>query len=73
MVSSSLQKGKIEFVEIMSQAGSVCRIRNPWPGQTIVLFRNHKRWKRSKDDLLVFTAKKDDHFTLELGRESVNE
>jgi hypothetical protein len=68
LVSSSLQKGKIEFVEIMSQAGAVCRIRNPWPGQEIVLYRNHKRWKKLKDDLLVFTTKKDDHFKLELGR-----
>lgn len=69
LISSSQQKGKIEFVEIVSQAGSVCRIRNPWPGQEIVLYRNHKRWKKSKDDLLVFTTKKDDHFMLEPGRD----
>ena len=66
LVSSSLKKGTIEFVEIRSQAGSVCRIRNPWPGKEIVLYRNNKRWKTSKDDLLFFSTKKDDQFEMSL-------
>jgi hypothetical protein len=66
LVSSSMQKGKIEFVEIKSQAGSVCRIRNPWPGNEIVLYRNNKRWKKLSGDLLVFPTKIDDRFVLEL-------
>lgn len=66
LVSSSMQKGKIEFVEIKSHAGSVCRIRNPWPGNAIVLYRNNKRWKKVSGDLLVFPTKKDDRIVLEL-------
>jgi hypothetical protein len=64
LVSSSLQKGDIESVEIVSQAGSVCRIRNPWPGMEVVLYRNNKKWKQSKEGLLVFATTKGDHFTL---------
>jgi hypothetical protein len=66
LVSSSFRKGKIEFVGIESQAASVCRIRNPWPGKEIVLYRNNRKWKLSKDDLLIFATRKDDRFVLEL-------
>lgn len=65
LVSSLLQKSKVEFVEITSQTGSVCRIRNPWPRKEIVLYRNNKRWKSSKDDLVTFSTKRNDHFVLE--------
>jgi len=40
LVTASMTNGEIEFVEIESQAGSPCRLRNPWPGETIVLERN---------------------------------
>ena len=40
LVSSSVRKGEIGFVEINSQTGGTCRIRNPWPGKTISLYRN---------------------------------
>ena len=66
LVSSSLQNGNIESVEIVSQAGSVCSIRNPWPKNTVVIYRNNKKWKTMKDDLLVFLTKKDDQFVLAL-------
>jgi hypothetical protein len=69
LVSSSLQNGNINFVEITSQAGAICRIRNPWPGKEIILYRNSKRWKNLKTDLLVFPTKKDDQFFLELGNQ----
>lgn len=64
LVSSSMQNGNVESVQIVSQAGAVCRIRNPWQGDEVVLYRNNKKWKRSKDRLLVFATSKGDHFTL---------
>ncbi|MEX1240832.1 MAG: glycoside hydrolase family 95-like protein [Cyclobacteriaceae bacterium] len=64
LVNSSLQKGKIEFVEIFSQSGSDCRIRNPWPGKPFTIYRNEKKWKDSKDELLVFETRKNDHFIM---------
>ena len=40
LVSSSVKKGEVSFLEINSQLGGTCRIRNPWPGNTISLYRN---------------------------------
>lgn len=40
LVSSSVRNGEVGFVEINSQTGGTCRIRNPWPGNTISLYRN---------------------------------
>lgn len=64
LVSSSMQNGKIEFVEITSNTGSVCRIRNPWPGTTVTIYRNGKKWKNSNDDLIFFPTGMEDHFLL---------
>lgn len=64
LVSSSMQKGNVESVQIISQAGSVCRIRNPWPDTEVVLYRNNKKWKQSKEGLLVFSTSKGDRFML---------
>jgi hypothetical protein len=37
LVGSSMQKGKIGFVQIQSQAGGECRLINPWPGKPAVV------------------------------------
>ncbi|MGE5613816.1 MAG: CBM35 domain-containing protein [Bacillota bacterium] len=39
VVSSSMKSGDIQYVEIDSQLGEVCRIRNPW-NSNVVLYRN---------------------------------
>ena len=64
LVTASHQKGKTEFVEIASQAGADCRVRNPWPGEAITIHRNGKRWKNFKGDLVTFETEKDDHFII---------
>jgi hypothetical protein len=50
LVSSSMRKGLIEFVEVVSQAGNELRIRNPWPGNEVVIYRNGKEWQVNKQD-----------------------
>ncbi len=45
LVSSSIEKGQIDFVEIKSQVGGECRLRNPWPEKTVTLYR-----KGNKDE-----------------------
>ncbi len=39
LVSSSMHRGTIDFVELKSQLGGTCRIRKPWDGM-VQLFRN---------------------------------
>ena len=40
LVSSSAGNGEVSFLEIYSQLGGTCRIRNPWSGSTVSLYRN---------------------------------
>jgi len=55
LVSGSWQAGKAEFVEVLSQAGNPCRVRNPWPAQTpLAIYRNGEKWKTVSGDLLTF-------------------
>lgn len=51
-VTSSRTKGVISFVEIVSERGEPCRIRNPWKGPC-VLVAEGKKIQRS-DDLIQF-------------------
>ena len=39
LVSSSVKNGEVSFIEINSQFGGTCSIRNPWPVSTISLYR----------------------------------
>jgi hypothetical protein len=65
LVTSSRQHGDIEFVEIDSQAGGVCRIRNPWDsGEQVVIHKNGRRWKKMSGSLLSFKTNKDDQLIL---------
>ncbi|HZZ29332.1 MAG TPA: DUF5703 domain-containing protein [Pirellulales bacterium] len=40
LVSSSVKNHDIEFVEIISQLGGPCRLKNPWPESKITFQRN---------------------------------
>jgi len=53
IVSSSCREGKIEYVVIESQAGSECRLRNPFDGAA-VLYRNGHKAEVMNDRLLRF-------------------
>jgi hypothetical protein len=42
-VTSSTRGGVIEFVELKSQAGVACRIRNPWPDAAVTVYRDGRK------------------------------
>ena len=54
LVSASMQKGQITFVEIRSQAGGLCRLRNPWPDEGLTLYRNEEKAENLSGMLLTF-------------------
>ena len=64
LVTSSVKKGRIEFVEIESQLGGQCRLRNPWPGAEVTLYRNQEKWKDSNGSLLEFETVKGQTFVV---------
>jgi hypothetical protein len=57
LVTSSMQDGKVEFVEIQSQLGGECRIHNPWGDSEITIYRNGKKWKDLDGSILKFNTK----------------
>ena len=40
LVAASVEKGTLRAVEIESRAGGTLRLRNPWPGKTLAIWRN---------------------------------
>jgi len=58
LVSSSMQKGEIEFVEVQSQAGGECRLCNPWPGATMSLYRDGAKAEDLSGAFVKFATRK---------------
>ena len=53
LITASMKNGQIEFVEINSQKGGVCRVQNPWPGTELIIYRNGKKAENISGKLLV--------------------
>ena len=55
LVTASWANGKPEFVEVLSQGGQPCRIRNPWPAaQSVTVHRDDRPWKTLGEAMLAF-------------------
>lgn len=62
LVASSLVNHEIEYVEITSQLGGECRVRNPWD-ESVDLYINGKKVKTiraGENDLMKFDTEKGD-------------
>jgi hypothetical protein len=64
VVSASMEKGNIEFVEIHSQIGGECSVRNPWPESSLTLYRNGKKAEDLSGNLVKFNTAKGETITL---------
>ncbi len=53
LVTSSMRNGTIEFIEVHSEAGTECKLRNPWPESAVSLFRNGNRTDELTGSLLT--------------------
>jgi hypothetical protein len=60
VVSSSMKKGRIEFVQIQSQVGGECRLQNPWPGTTVTVYCDGKKPGDLSGSLLKFATTRGD-------------
>jgi hypothetical protein len=60
LVTSSQRNGVVEFVELKSQTGGDCRLRNPWGDAEAMLYRNGKQDKTLRGGLLHFDTAKDE-------------
>jgi len=72
LVTSSFRKGAIEFVEIKSQSGKECKLRNPWGTNEVTIYRNGRQLQKTKANLITFPTKVGEVFVIVKGNEKVN-
>jgi hypothetical protein len=58
LVTSSIERGRIGFVELESQAGGECRLRNPWGESEVIIYRDGKISENLQGSLLRFPTRK---------------
>jgi hypothetical protein len=64
LVTSSIKRGRVGFVELESQAGvaksamSECWLRNPWGEGEVTLYRDGKKSETLRGSLLQFPTRK---------------
>jgi hypothetical protein len=56
-VTASRRNGKTEFIEIRSQAGAHCKLRNPF-ATPVQLYRDGRKAETLRGDLLEFATRK---------------
>ncbi|WP_008585487.1 glycosyl hydrolase family 95 catalytic domain-containing protein [Niabella soli] len=64
LTTASLKNREVEFVAIRSNAGAACRVRNPWSGRLVRIYKNGALLQESKETVLVFNTAQNDHFML---------
>jgi len=62
-VTASIEGGRVTFVELESQAGAQCRLRNPYDGG-VTLYRDGARAEELNGTMLQFATKKGERVTL---------
>ena len=60
VISSSLKKGKISYVKLVSEKGRPCLMENPWPGKKVQLIRNNKKAEILEGDSFSFQTKENE-------------
>lgn len=63
IVSSSICKGVIEFIELQSRLGEPCRLRNPWSKPCLIEEAGHKL-RRMEGEILEFDTKPDEYYLI---------
>jgi hypothetical protein len=64
LITASIEKGEIHSVELLSQAGAACWLRNPWAGSTVEILRPGGRTESLTGSLLAFQTAKNEKIVL---------
>ncbi len=64
VVTAAKRSGRVESVEIRSEAGTTARVRNPWGAGSVTLARNGQRQQAVKGAILTLETKRGDVITL---------
>ena len=60
IVTAAKRSGRVESVELRSEAGAIARMRNPWGARAVTLTRNGKHWQQLKGPVLEFDTDPED-------------
>lgn len=63
-VTASMRNGSVEHAELESHAGAICRLRNPFPGGGVQLYRNGTRAEQLSGSLLTFETSRSERIIL---------
>lgn len=55
-MTSAMRQGEIEFVEVQSQLGGECRLRNPWGETEMTLYRDGRKSESLTGSLFKFST-----------------
>ena len=64
LVSSKLSGGIIQSVDVLSEQGSDCKMKNPWKNSMVQIIRNGKNTEVLEGDLLTFKTGKGEKIVL---------
>jgi hypothetical protein len=64
LVSSSIRNGRVEFVELVSQSGAECRLRNPWGDSQITVYREGWKTESLNGPLVRFQTRKGENIVI---------
>ena len=59
-----MRKGQVEFVELLSNAGAPCKLRNPWDAAAATLYRDGKKSQDLEGTLLTFPTAKGENIVV---------
>ena len=57
LVTSMMKSGNVDFIEVTSQRGGSCTLRNIWGKQNVDLYRNQTKCETLTTELLTFATK----------------
>ncbi|MEI7899819.1 MAG: hypothetical protein WCK89_06170 [bacterium] len=64
LVTSLMKSGKVDFIEVTSQRGGPCMLRNYWGKQSVDLYRNNKKRETPTAELLTFDTGKGENIVI---------
>ena len=64
LVTSLMKAGKVDFIELTSQRGGPCTLRNYWGKQSVDLYRNNVKSETLFADLLTFATKNGENIVI---------
>ena len=64
LVTSSMRAGRVDFLELQSQAGAPCIVRNPWGEGAVALHRDSAKAETLSGPLLRFASRKGERIVL---------